>query len=262
MAYVVARVSTDDQVNGQSMTVQFRNGKSLAKSEGFKRIKCIREAGVSANGPRPKLEAVLNGLKPGDALIVDDLSRLSRNGADARRIGKRIKAAHARLLTCREGIDSQKTNWCCIAAVCEVLLKREGDVLKGKRLDGRHMKAEQGLWAGGATPYGYRKEGKDLAIEPKEAEAVREIYERSPNEHKLSDVVKYLRSSPHKTKRGGLWRPKTVGDILANPINFGCLIQILDGRIYVGHREDLKIIQDLSIAGKFNNIAWYFGART
>ncbi len=108
------------------------------------------------------------------------------------------------------------------------------------------LKRQRGEYVGAFAPYGYRKHPDDknrLVVDEEAAEVVRGIYRRylsgmskagiarslneagipNPTAYKLSCGVRY-RGAP-SLANDGLWGPKTVSDILRNPIYAGTLAQ-------------------------------------
>jgi DNA invertase Pin-like site-specific DNA recombinase len=66
------------------------------KAAGCSRLYQERFTGKASN--RPRLRAMLDGLQPGDTVVVTKLDRLARSMTDLRDIATRIKAKGARLL--------------------------------------------------------------------------------------------------------------------------------------------------------------------
>ena len=95
---------------------------------------------------------------------------------------------------------------------------------------------QEGQWRGGLVPYGYclvqkgrtNKKGQpvpDLAIDPKEAKVVRQIFDLIVNQgYGTNRVAQWLNDHGIETKRNKtLWRGTSVRAILDNPIYIGIL---------------------------------------
>jgi DNA invertase Pin-like site-specific DNA recombinase len=81
----------------------------------------------------------------------------------------------------------------------------------------RREKADQGGYAYGAPPYGWRAHQKDLAEEETE-QAGRARARQLRNEGKLSyrEIAAALDAEEIRPKRGERWHPETVRRMLAN----------------------------------------------
>jgi Recombinase len=77
---------------------------------------------------------------------------------------------------------------------------------------------------GGNLPYGYMRKKGTIAIEPSEAEIVREIYKLACDDYSGQLVAEYLRDRVYRRRNGKLWTQRQVGRIL-NSIEH-CYIEV------------------------------------
>ena len=105
------------------------------------------------------------------------------------------------------------------------------------RVRTKHLQMiQEGQWRGGLVPYGYclvqkgrtNKKGQpvpDLAIDPKESEVVRQIFDLIANQgYGTNRVAQWLNDQGIKTKRDKtLWRGTSVRAMLDNPVYIGIL---------------------------------------
>src|SRR5436305_1364410 len=76
---------------------------------------------------------------------------------------------------------------------------------------GKKVKAGQGGFTGGMTPYGYERDGdKGLRIVEREAIVIRRIFQGRAGGLTLRQIAAALNSAHEPTKRGGKWAPGTV----------------------------------------------------
>ena len=81
---------------------------------------------------------------------------------------------------------------------------------------GRRRKAEQGRYAFGSPPLGYRAEGKELAPDEEEQAVLRRIVELRQQGVSVRSIAAALTEAGYRTKRGTTtWHPTTVARILA-----------------------------------------------
>lgn len=113
---------------------------------------------------------------------------------------------------------------------------------------------QEGEWRGGLVPYGYHleflgrtnKKGqpvRDLVVDEKEAEVIREIFRLIVDEgYGTNRVANYLNDKGIRTKRGTqLWRGTSIRAIIGNPVYKGIL---RFGEERSGPFEPLRIIDD------------------
>src|SRR5208337_645393 len=82
-AYV--RVSTNSQIDGESLSTQKSTIQDYCASRGWELVKIYEDAGISGTkDDRPALQALLAAAKAGelDAVVVRDLSRFGRSARD------------------------------------------------------------------------------------------------------------------------------------------------------------------------------------
>ncbi len=79
----------------------------------------------------------------------------------------------------------------------------ERSLIAKRMRDGRRIKAEQGGFAFGAPPFGYRAEGRELVVEPDEAATLSRILELDRSGASLCHIGSVLEAEGRTTKRGG-----------------------------------------------------------
>ena len=173
-----ARVSTEEQADGTSLSEQRRQIAGLAMTAGLDGLRQVEDAGVSGAMPifqRPAGASLAN-LRRGDVVIVAKLDRLSRNAADALTVIQEWEAAGVRLIIngwgdCI-GPHAQGNAGRLMLEVMAVFAGHERRVLKERQREGQTAKRRAGGHIGGAAPFGYRKEGAGRAarLEPDAAQ--------------------------------------------------------------------------------------------
>ena len=110
---------------------------------------------------------------------------------------------------------------------------------------GRIASIKAGNYIGNIAPYGYRKvvigTGKDkyhtLDIEPKEAEAVRIMFDLYVNkDYGFTNIAHFLDNAGYKPRNSANWSPAAISSMLNN--------EIYIGRVVWNRRQTVKKMQD------------------
>ena len=79
---------------------------------------------------------------------------------------------------------------------------------------GRRRKAENGGYAYGSPPYGWRAERGELVEHPEEQVAVERMCELRHDGASYPGIATILHDEGHVPKRGTLWHPMTIRQVL------------------------------------------------
>lgn len=80
------------------------------------------------------------------------------------------------LIADRPTYDSQNRKDVLVRHIREAIAEDNRKEIIERLLKGRQGRARRGLFPGGNVPYGYRRNGKGLKIEPEEAKVVETIF--------------------------------------------------------------------------------------
>lgn len=182
---------------------------------------------------RPGFEALMAAVEAGkvDAIVTEDISRISRDFADAANVFKRLQYAGVPLIGIADGIDTgrrdAKLSFTLKSLVADVYL----DDLRDKTLRGLEGKANAG-YATGNTPYGYRTvpdldasgraRGNRIEIAADQAGVVQRIFEMYRNGKSLCAIARKLNTEDVPSPRAGTrhkrsgWGASTIRAMLYN----------------------------------------------
>src|SRR5690606_3887343 len=223
-----ARYSSDAQREA-SLEDQLRNCRQYAARMGWPEPVVYTDAAVSgARNDRPGYLRLLADAPRFDVILVDDLTRLSRDSVEATKATRRLTFAGVRVIGVSDGLDTGRKGHKAEVGLRGLMGELYLDDLREKTHRGLMCRALDGASAGG-LPYGYRVSATgQREIREDQAEIVRPIYAeylagRSPRE-----IVAGLNRDRVPSPRGRTWAASAVaGDvrrgigILANPIYAG-----------------------------------------
>jgi len=133
--------------------------------------------------------------------------------ADVRRHGADVfstSAAEASYLTDDPDDPSRKLIRQVLGAVNEY----ERAMIALRLRSGRRRKHDNGGYAYGSPPYGSRAQGRTLVEHPDEQAALRRMHELRRDGRSYRAIAATLQAEGHHPKRGSLWYPMTVRQIL------------------------------------------------
>src|SRR5437016_2904149 len=236
-AAIYARYSSDNQ-RPESIDDQVRACRELAGSRGCSVDPAhvyTDEAKSGALRNRPGLEARCAAAGEGqfEVVLVDDLSRLSRDNHYLLTLYAELRFYGVRIISRADYLDSDdrhsKLGFQMRGIVNELYL----DDLREKTLRGQKGQKARGFTVGEGT-YGYRSvpvgemrfdrrgrprpEGYRMVIEPSEAAVVRRIFEDFSAGRAVTAIVKTLNAEGVRGRRrvSNGWSPATVSRILKN----------------------------------------------
>ncbi|BBL75477.1 resolvase [Methylomagnum ishizawai] len=246
LAAIYARYSSDRQ-RETSIEDQGRNCARRAEIEGWSIVARYEDRAISGSKvARAGYQAMLADALAGKfgALLVDDLSRLSRDQVEAERAIRRLEHAGVVIVGVSDGYDSRSAARKIHRGVRSLLNEVYLDDLREKTRRGLEGQARRGNNAGGRC-YGYRHVpvedttrtdhlGRPLVvavrreIDPDQGEWIRWIYERYAAGWSPGKIAAILNAKGVPSPRGGTWASsaiygspgKTTG-ILRNPIYAG-----------------------------------------
>lgn len=247
---IYGRYSTDQQ-RAASIEDQFRNCRRRADSENWSIIETYADEAMSgADSNRPQYQAMLAAAssKAFDVLIVDDLSRLSRDQVESERVIRRLEFLGIRIIAVSDGYDSDTK------AATRKIQRGVKNLINEMRLDELREQVHRGLtgqamkryWCGG-RPYGYRLKpildtsqsdaygnpariGTVLEVDGEQAKVVVEIFESYGQGTSYFTIARSLNergiASPGSTwkravRRCNGWMASAVRVILRNPLYTG-----------------------------------------
>lgn len=263
---IYARVSKESSADKNiSIPSQIKKAKEYARNFNAlidERYIYIDEGKSAKSDNRPKFLEMITACKsknpPFNKIICLNTSRFARNREDAI-IYKGLLKKQGIDLVFIELPNSHSPIDKIIEGMLEVFDEFHSITSKISGLRGMRENVEQGFRSGGRAPFGYdlqkiavgiNSQGESLfktklVINPKEAEAVKAIFEMRAKGAGYGSIVKYLNQNNIEVRSDGRWGKSTIYSILRNH------------KAYLGHtvwnRHSPKDKDGKSIGGKFRS---------
>jgi site-specific DNA recombinase len=158
-AVVYTRFSSDRQREASSED-QARNCRRRIEAEGWQLVEHFKDEGITGStAERPAYKAMLTAAAAGEftVLLIDDLSRLSRDQIESERVIRRLEFSGVRIIAVSDGYDSTSRS------AARKIQRGVKGLMNEMRLDELREQVHRGLtgqalakfWCGG-RPYGYK----------------------------------------------------------------------------------------------------------
>src|ERR1051325_7385125 len=223
---IYARVSTEEQKEGQTIDSQVAELERFAASQGWEVIDVYKDEGWSgALLARPQLDRLRDDATKGvfDAVLINDVDRLAR---DVTHLGvvKRDLERHGVQVIFRKLPAEKSPTHNLMVNILGSFAEFEREMISDRTRRGRRYKVEvRKQYLGSNTAYGYRyipkkrttgKEG-DLELPPEEAAVVKQMFDWVDREGLSGrSVLDRLNRLKMPTRKGRPWGKSSVLRIL------------------------------------------------
>jgi len=206
------RVSTQGQADdGVSLEAQKAKIEAWCLANDYSLVDMFVDAGISgkAMGNREGLQAALDAVGKGMALVAYSMSRLSRSTKDMLEIADKLERRGADLVSLTEKIDTTSAAGKMVFRMLAVLSEFERDLVSERTKAAlAHKKANGEKYA--CVPFGFQEiEGRLEEVE-QEARVVAEILSMREQGHTLRAIAEEMNTRGIEGKRGGRWYASTV----------------------------------------------------
>lgn len=188
MLFGYARVSTADQNPDHQIDALLRHGVNRGD------IHIDTASGAKAS--RPKLDLVLQLLRPGDTLKITRLDRLSRSVLHLVTLGANLRERNIGLHVIEQGIDTSTMEGRAMFGMLSVLAELQRELIVANTMDGLAAARARG-----------RKGGRRPSLTPDQAALAQQLYDaREKTVQQIADLF----GVPRSTVYGHLDRATTV----------------------------------------------------
>ncbi len=228
------RVSTDSDVQAGSLRVQREHFLSMIRMNPdweFTDIYCERGISGTRKEERPELQRLLKDCRSGrvDLVLAKSISRFARNTTDCLQMVRELTGMGVNLIFEKEHIDTRLVDSEFLMTILASLAEDESHSISENNRWAIHIRFQNGTYRPSSAPFGYDLADGTLAVNEKEAAAVREIFRMYLSGTGTKDITEWLNSAkiPQKRsgqtwkgkERSGKWTMKGVIGILRN-INY------------------------------------------
>ena len=257
---IYTRVSTDTQAEKEfsSCEAQEEKIKAFIKSQNnWKVFNVYSEPGYTgANLNRPALQKLLEDIKQGkiNIVLVYKIDRLTRSPKDFYYLMEIFEKYKVDFISITERFDTSTPAGRLLRNIMLTFAQFERELASERTKDKMLERAKKGLWNGGTTPYGYKRENKKLIINKKESEIVKKIYETYITTECLGKTYEILKKEGITGRSGKPFNKSALFTILRNIIYTGKIKYA--GKIYQGiHKpiiseEVFNLVQEIHKRGK------------
>jgi site-specific DNA recombinase len=207
------RVSTQGQAeDGVSLAAQEAKVRAWADLNDADLV-LFRDEGISGkrSDNRPGLQAALDAVGRGDALVCYSLSRLSRSTKDTLAMADVLAKKDADLVSLCEKIDTTTAAGKMVFRMLAVLSEFERDQISDRTRMALAHKRACGEKTGGEVPFGYSASEGRLYLDTREQEAISLVQELRRQGQSLRAIGRALGVAGFTTKAGTLiWHPQAV----------------------------------------------------
>jgi DNA invertase Pin-like site-specific DNA recombinase len=215
IAYV--RVSTQDQAaEGVSLGAQEARIAAYCAAMGWAVSESVRDAGESAKSlKRPGIASVLDAVRRGlvERIVVAKLDRLTRSVRDLADLIDLCAKHDVALVSVGETLDTSTAAGRMVVNMLGVVAAWEREAIGERTASALAHKRRQRV-AYGPTPFGYRREGRDLLPDVAEQAALCEAQRMDDAGASFREIGAMLTTRGIMPHRGRAWHASSVRAIL------------------------------------------------
>ncbi|MEQ9490192.1 MAG: recombinase family protein [Alphaproteobacteria bacterium] len=230
-ACLYLRVSTSKQAEKDLSIPDQRNSiTAWCEAQGHSIVNEFIEPGASATTDnRPAFQEMIAWAtgpdRPVDLILVHSLSRFARNNYDYEHYRRKLASADVKLVAITQDFGADPSGdliRSVLTAFDEHQSKENSKHVRRTMIEN----ARQGFWNGSTPALGYKTvvaenrgmvEKKKLAIDPREAEIVCEIFRLYETGSSVRDIANELNGRGMRNRKGNKFSIQTIHKILKNP---------------------------------------------
>ncbi|EIM65489.1 recombinase family protein [Desulfobacter postgatei] len=201
------RVSSKEQVDGESLSTQRQSIKNYCKANGYKLVKIYADEGISG-GTVKERHSLLQCLYDGqdgkfDTLVIHRLSRFGRNARELLNNHNELQTGGISLRSISEGIDFGNKYGKAMLGMFAVMAELERDIIREQMLENRIARGQKGIPTAGQLPFGrtFNRKTNEWELDTEKARLLQWAADEYLKGGSLRDISETLRNG-HKLPLG------------------------------------------------------------